>query len=56
MHIMYACVENCQFGSLVNTGKKLLIFNELCHSCGTCSISCKLDAIKEEKRFVGKIK
>jgi len=50
-----ACVENCQFGVLANTGKKLLVFNELCHGCGTCSISCKFDAIKEEKRIVGKI-
>jgi MinD superfamily P-loop ATPase len=50
-----ACVENCQFGTLANTGKKVLIFNELCHGCGTCSISCKFDAIKEEKRNIGKI-
>lgn len=50
-----ACVENCQFGTLANTGKKILIFNELCHGCGTCSISCKYDAIVEEKRNIGKI-
>lgn len=50
-----ACVENCQFGTLANTGKKILIFNELCHGCGTCSISCKFDAIREEKRTIGKI-
>ena len=50
-----ACVENCQFGTLANTGEKLLIFNELCHGCGTCAISCNFDAIKEEKRVIGKI-
>jgi len=50
-----ACVENCQFGTLANTGKKILIFNELCHGCGTCSISCNFNAIQEVKRNVGKI-
>jgi MinD superfamily P-loop ATPase len=50
-----ACVENCQFGSLANTGEQLLVFNELCHGCGTCSISCAFNAIKEEKRNIGKI-
>ncbi len=50
-----ACVENCQFGTLANTGKKILIFNELCHGCGTCSISCSFNAIQEVKRNVGKI-
>src|SRR6056297_275839 len=50
-----ACVENCQFGTLANTGKKILIFNELCHGCGTCSISCNFTAIQEVKRNVGKI-
>ena len=50
-----ACVENCQFGTLANTGKKILIFNELCHGCGTCSISCNFNAIQEVKRNVGRI-
>jgi MinD superfamily P-loop ATPase len=50
-----ACVENCQFGTLANTGEKILIFNELCHGCGTCSISCNFNAIQEEKRTIGQI-
>lgn len=49
------CVENCQFGSLANTGKEILVFNELCHGCGTCSISCQFQAITEAKRNIGKI-
>jgi MinD superfamily P-loop ATPase len=49
------CVKNCQFGVLVNTGKKIMIFNELCHGCGTCSLSCKFDAITEVKRVLGKV-
>ncbi len=50
-----ACVRNCQFGALVNTGKKIMVFNELCHGCGTCSLSCKYDAITEVKRTLGKV-
>jgi MinD superfamily P-loop ATPase len=50
-----ACVKNCQFGTLANTGNEILIFNELCHGCGTCSISCQFDAITEVKRTIGKI-
>ncbi|MEA1974725.1 MAG: ATP-binding protein [Bacillota bacterium] len=49
------CVKNCQFGALVNTGKKIMVFNELCHGCGTCSLSCKFDAITEVKRTLGKV-
>lgn len=49
------CVENCQFGTLVNTKKSIMIFNELCHGCGTCKISCKYDAIVEKKRTIGKV-
>ncbi len=49
------CVKNCQFGTLVNTGKKIMVFSELCHGCGTCSLSCKFDAITEVKRTLGKV-
>lgn len=49
------CVENCQFGTLVNTKKTIMIFNELCHGCGTCSISCEYDAITEKKRTIGRV-
>lgn len=50
-----ACVENCQFGALANTGEKIMVFNELCHGCGTCKISCAFNAIKEMPRSIGRI-
>lgn len=51
-----ACVENCQFGTLANTKDKILVFNELCHGCGTCKLSCPVHAVGEENRSIGVIK
>ena len=33
------CVEACQFNALANTGKEIIIFEKLCHSCGACLMS-----------------
>ena len=48
------CVEFCKFNALAYTNK-VLIFEEMCHSCGGCQLVCPVGAIKYEKREIGKI-
>lgn len=49
------CARFCQYHALFVAGETALVFPELCHSCGGCSIVCPRDAILEEDRQVGKI-
>ena len=49
------CVDTCQFNALVNTGKSILVFKDLCHGCGACSLACPEDAISEDERKIGDI-
>jgi MinD superfamily P-loop ATPase len=49
------CVEFCQFNALAYVGGKLKIFNELCHSCGGCTLLCPEKALKEVNRKIGKV-
>jgi MinD superfamily P-loop ATPase len=49
------CARFCQYHALFVVGETALVFPELCHSCGGCSIVCPRDAIVEEPRQVGKV-
>ncbi len=41
------CVEVCQYHALAVLGKKTLVFNQLCHGCGSCTLNCPENAISE---------
>lgn len=47
------CAEICRFNALTVVGKKVLVFPELCHSCGGCTAVCEEDAIREGQRELG---
>ena len=49
------CSEFCQYNALAVVPSKVLVFPELCHSCGGCKIVCPKDAVSWKKRVVGKI-
>lgn len=49
------CVEACQFNALAKVLTGIILFEELCHGCGACSIICQQDAIEEIGRPVGNI-
>ena len=49
------CSEFCAYNALAVVSKTVLVFPELCHSCGGCEIVCPNDAVNWDKRIVGKI-
>ena len=50
------CVEFCQFNALASVGKTPLLFPELCHGCGGCTLVCPQDAIREKDYRIGVIR
>ncbi len=51
-----ACGEFCKYGAIAVLKDKVLLFKDLCHSCGGCRIVCPRDAITEEPRPIGHIR
>ncbi|MFH1387492.1 MAG: ATP-binding protein [bacterium] len=49
------CAEVCEYHAMVVAKNKVLIFPELCHSCGACALLCPKQAIKEKEREIGRI-
>lgn len=50
------CVDFCKFNALAHTGRKLIIFGEVCHSCGGCVLLCPEKALSEKDKGVGAIR
>jgi MinD superfamily P-loop ATPase len=49
------CVDFCNFNALAYIGDRLIIFEEICHSCGGCVLLCPQKAITEKEKVIGKI-
>ena len=49
------CARNCRFSAIVVVAKKVLLFPELCHSCGGCLAICPSGAISEQDRELGQL-
>ena len=49
------CVEVCQFHALAKVGKTILVFPQLCHGCGSCTLNCPEGAITEIPNSIGVI-
>jgi MinD superfamily P-loop ATPase len=47
------CAEVCQFHAIAVIGKKTLVFPELCHGCGSCTLVCPENAISEKLDVMG---
>lgn len=47
------CADTCQFKALALVGEKVLVFPELCHGCGACSLVCPTNAISEKDNPIG---
>ena len=49
------CSEACRYGAIACVNKQVLIFAELCHSCGGCVLACPADAMRETPKPVGEL-
>ncbi|MBN1149571.1 MAG: ATP-binding protein [Anaerolineales bacterium] len=47
------CAEVCQYHAIVVLAGKPLVFPELCHGCGSCTLNCPEGAISETTRMLG---
>lgn len=47
------CVQFCRFHALMYVREKPMVFPEVCHSCGGCSLVCPEGAITEKEKPVG---
>lgn len=47
------CAEVCQYHAIAVVGEKVLVFPELCHGCGSCTINCPTGAIHEVLDVIG---
>jgi MinD superfamily P-loop ATPase len=49
------CGDICQYSAIVCIGQKVLIYPELCHACGGCTLVCRSGAITEVLCETGKL-
>ncbi len=50
-----ACVDFCKFNALAYIKDQLLVFEEVCHSCGGCLLVCPEKALTEKDKPIGQI-
>ena len=50
------CVEFSMFNALAYIKDRLLVFNEVCHSCGGCLLVCPEKALTEKNKVIGQVK
>ncbi|MBN1863939.1 MAG: P-loop NTPase [Victivallales bacterium] len=49
------CAEACNYNAIAVVKGKVLIFNELCHSCGVCTYVCPQGALEEKDAVIGTV-
>ncbi|MFW5803333.1 MAG: ATP-binding protein [Verrucomicrobiota bacterium] len=49
------CAEACNYNAIAVVNGKVLVFNELCHSCGVCSHICPVGAFSETDAVIGRV-
>ncbi|HWQ73041.1 MAG TPA: 4Fe-4S binding protein [Desulfitobacteriaceae bacterium] len=49
------CVEFCKYNALAYIGNKLVVFDDVCHSCGGCVLLCPAKALAERDKVIGEV-
>lgn len=49
------CVEFCAFHALAFVGNYPILFDDVCHACGGCTLLCPVGAIRETDKVVGTV-
>ncbi len=47
------CAQVCEYHAIAVVGDKVLVFPELCHGCGSCTLNCPAGAIREVLHVMG---
>ncbi len=47
------CAEVCRFNAIAVIKEQVLVFPEICHGCGGCTLLCPVQAIQESARKIG---
>ena len=50
------CSQACKFKAMIWMVNSIMVFPELCHSCGLCNLVCPADAISDTVREVGTLR
>ncbi len=49
------CVDFCKFNALAYVNSEVKVFEEVCHSCGGCTLLCPEKAISERDKQIGQV-
>ncbi|MGI6678416.1 MAG: 4Fe-4S binding protein [Dehalobacterium sp.] len=49
------CVDFCKFNALAYIKNKVIVFDDVCHSCGGCILVCPEKALSEKDKVIGKV-
>lgn len=49
------CVDFCHFNALAYIKDNLIVFDDVCHSCGGCILVCPEKALTEKDKIIGRI-
>jgi len=49
------CVDFCKFNALAYIKDTLIVFDEICHSCGGCMLLCPQKALIERDKVIGEV-
>ncbi|MFA6849392.1 MAG: ATP-binding protein [Selenomonadaceae bacterium] len=49
------CSDFCKFNALAYINNKLIVFDEICHSCGGCVLFCPKGALSEKTKRIGQV-
>ena len=49
------CIDFCKFNALAFIKEDVVIFSDVCHSCGGCELVCPVKAVSEEDKVIGEI-
>jgi MinD superfamily P-loop ATPase len=50
------CGRACQYNAIAVLPEHVMVFDQLCHGCGACSIVCLEDAVLEKSRRIGELR
>jgi MinD superfamily P-loop ATPase len=50
------CVDFCKYNALVYVNDRLMVFEDICHSCGGCVLLCPERALSERDKVIGEVR